>query len=200
MPGLSTGQAGSEPGRQRHPQLPLRGAGSPFTHPRLLMVGAVLALRLSPRPQQQEERMLPLPSSCLRLEGIHYLPGYRQLSEAIFQLCAFKELIGGEIILSRQRCWRHNFIHLSWGLLELPGDATARVSLSPPPQQGVTTPGAPCQPGGPSSSTEKGGGSLLLQTRPGGALVMPLLKVLCTPFSPTLPLLCSSPAWHSTLH
>lgn len=30
----------------------------------------------------------------LLLERIHYLPGYRQLSKAIFQLCAFKELIG----------------------------------------------------------------------------------------------------------
>lgn len=75
--------------------------------------------------------MLPLPSSCLCLEGIHYLPGYRQLSEAIFQLCAFKELIGGEIILSRQSRWRHNFIHLPRGLLVLPGDPAARVSLSP---------------------------------------------------------------------
>lgn len=155
------------------------------------MVGAVLVLWLSPSPQQQEEGMLPLPSSCLQLEGIHYLPGYRQLSEAIFQLCAFKELIGGEIILSRQSRWRHNFIRLPWGLLLLPGDPTARASLSPHSgrgcTEGVTAPGAPCQAGGPTSSIE-GGGSLLLQTRPGGALVVSLPKLLCTPFSPTFPL------------
>lgn len=131
-------RAGWQQARQRHPHLPLRGPGSPFTHPRLLVAGSVLVLQLSPSPQQQEEGMLPLPSSCLRLEGIHYLPGYRQLSEAIFQLCAFKELIGGEIILSRQSHWRHNFICLPRGLLVLPGDPTARVSLSPHPGRGCT--------------------------------------------------------------
>lgn len=80
--------------------------------------------------------MLPLLSCCLRLEGIHYIPGYRQLSKAIFQLCAFKELIGGEIILSR---WRHNFSHLPRGLPVLKGGLGSRGSApAPTPVQGCT--------------------------------------------------------------
>lgn len=150
------------------------------------MVGAVLVLWLSPSPQQQEEGILPLPSSCLQLEGIHYLPGYRQLSEAIFQLCAFKELIGGEIILSRQSRWRHNFIRLSWGLLLLPGDPTARASLSPHSgrgcTEGVTAPGAPCQPGGPTSSIE---GGVLYCSKPG--LGVPLSCPCPSFFAPHFP-------------
>lgn len=114
------------------------GSRQPLHPPEDAHGGSMLVLRLSPSPQQQEEGVLPLPSSCLRLEGIHYLPGYRQLSEAIFQLCAFKELIGGEIILSRQSRWRHNFIHLPWGLLVLPEDPTARVSHSPSSSRGCT--------------------------------------------------------------
>lgn len=85
--------------------------------------------------------MLPLLSCCLRLEGIHYIPGYRQLSKAIFQLCAFKELIGGEIILSRRR---HNFSHLPRGLPVLKGGSAAGVQPRPPPwhraAQGETQP------------------------------------------------------------
>lgn len=82
--------------------------------------------------------MLPLPSCCLRLEGIHYLPGYRQLSKAIFQLCAFKELIGGEIILSCRSCRRHNFIRLPRGLPVLTGGLAARGQPRPPRQHRAT--------------------------------------------------------------
>lgn len=39
-----------------------------------------------------------------------------------------------------------------------------------------------------SHQQHRRGGSLLLQTRPGGALVVSLPKLLCTPFSPTFPL------------
>lgn len=165
------------------------------------MVGAVLALRLSPDPQQQEEGTLPLPSSCVRLEGIHYLPGYRQLSEAIFQLCAFKELIGSEIILSRQSRRRHNLIRLPRGLLVLSGDPAGRVSLSAHPgrgcTQGVTAPGAPCQPGDATSSTE--GDRIFYCSMPG--LGVPLSCPCPSFFAPHFPphSRCSGSAWHSTL-
>lgn len=161
VPGLSTGHTGREPGRWRHPQLLPMGPGSPFTHPRMPV--ASKDPRLAPSPWQLEEGMPPLLSCCLRLEGIHYLPGYRQLSKAIFQLCTFKELIGGEIILSRRSCRRHNFIRLPWGLPMLtggpgsPGSAPAStpgdtVLLSPPPVLG--SPG--WHRGGPSTAPHLG--------------------------------------------
>lgn len=131
-----------EPGRWRHPQLPPVGPGSPFTRSRMPVVGEVTVAQLAPSPcSQRKGWMLLLWSCCLRLEGIHYLPGYRQLSEAIFQLCAFKELIGGEIILSRRSQRRHNFIRLPQGL---PGPRGGLGSLGSAP---VPTPTQGCKPG-----------------------------------------------------
>lgn len=75
IPGCSHGS--------RHPRTPVMGEGP------------VPWLALS--PQQPAEGLLPLPATG----GNPLPPCYRQLSAAIFQLCAFKELIGGEIILSR---------------------------------------------------------------------------------------------------
>lgn len=117
-------------------------------------------------------------------------PCYRQLSAAIFQLCAFKELIGGEIILSRRSHWRHNFIRLPRGLCGLTGGSRSPGSdLAPPPAQaahGETQPWqALCQAGGPTSST--GQVSPLLHTSPGGALAMPLPEVPLLPFFPGIP-------------
>lgn len=150
--------------------------------------------------------MLPLPSSCLRLEGIHYLPGYRQLSEAIFQLCAFKELIGGEIILSRQSRWRHNFIRLPWGLLVFPGDPTARVSLSPqpPPQQGLRTGSDSPRSPGPAwgSHQHHRTGGVLHCSKPGlgGCPSRVLAQASLHPIFPHIPTALSlpgSPGWHT---
>lgn len=123
--------------------------------PRMPVAGEVPVPRLAPSPRQPEEGMLPLLSCCLQPEGIHYLPGYRQLSKAIFQLCSFKELIGGEIILSRRR---HNLIHLPEGLSALAGGPAAWGQPRPPPRHraahGETQPWrAPCRSGGPTGGT-----------------------------------------------
>lgn len=127
--------------------------------------------------------MLPLLSCCLRLEGIHYIPGYRQLAKAIFQLCAFKELIGGEIILSR---WRHNFSHLPWGLPVLKGGAR-QPGVSPGPHPGTGLHMGRCSPGEAHAGlgvppAAHGGVPPLLRTGPGVALAVPLSRFLCTPF------------------
>lgn len=147
--------------------------------------------------------MLPLLSCCLRLEGIHYIPGYRQLAKAIFQLCAFKELIGGEIILSR---WRHNFSHLPWGLPVLKGGAR-QPGVSPGPHPGTGLHMGRCSPGEAHAGlgvppAAHGGVPPLLRTGPGVALAVPLSRFLCTPFpspppripaAPALPRSCTKP-------
>lgn len=63
-----------QPASQRHPQLPLTGPGSHFTHPRMLVTGEVPVLWLALSLQQREEGKDAAAPELLPVTGGNPLP------------------------------------------------------------------------------------------------------------------------------